>query len=65
MKKEQATRRVRVQGGTLKFSSAHFITFGGKCESLHRHNYGVSVEIEGTLNEDMMVFDFTILKQIT
>ena len=58
-------RKVKVEGGYLRFSSAHFITFGGKCERLHGHNYGVLVELEGTLGEDKLVFDFTILKQIT
>jgi 6-pyruvoyl tetrahydropterin synthase/QueD family protein len=61
----QILRKVRVEGGNLKFSSAHFITFGGKCERLHGHNYGVLVEIEGTLNEDKLVFDFTVLKRLT
>ncbi len=58
-------RKVKVEGGYLRFSSAHFITFGGKCERLHGHNYGVLVELEGTLGDDKLVFDFTILKQIT
>src|SRR5260370_23521823 len=58
------SRKVKVEGGNLKFSAAHFITFGGKCERLHGHNYGVLVELEGTLGEDKLVFDFTILKQI-
>lgn len=58
-------RKVKVEGGYLRFSSAHFITFGGKCERLHGHNYGVLVELEGTLGEDKLVFDFTIIKQIT
>lgn len=62
---EQILRKVKVEGGYLRFSSAHFITFGGKCERLHGHNYGVLVEIEGTLNEDNLVFDFTILKRLT
>lgn len=61
---EQLLRKVRVEGGNLKFSSAHFITFGGKCERLHGHNYGVLVEIEGTLNSDRLVFDFTIIKRL-
>ena len=64
MGNEQILRKVKVEGGNLKFSSAHFITYGGKCERLHGHNYGVLVEIEGTLNEDKLVFDFTILKQL-
>lgn len=65
MANEQILRKVKVEGGHLKFSSAHFITFGGKCERLHGHNYGVLVEIEGALNEDSLVFDFTILKRMT
>lgn len=65
MTEEQLLRKVKVAGGYLKFSSAHFITFGGKCERLHGHNYNVLVEIEGTLNADKLVFDFTILKRLT
>jgi 6-pyruvoyl tetrahydropterin synthase/QueD family protein len=65
MGSEPLMRKVKVEGGNLRFSSAHFITFGGKCERLHGHNYNVLVEIEGTLNEDKLVFDFTILKQLT
>ena len=58
-------RKVKVEGGNLKFSAAHFITFGGKCERLHGHNYGVLVELVGELGEDKVVFDFTILKRLT
>lgn len=65
MENDTLLRRVKVEGGYLRFSSAHFITFGGKCERLHGHNYGVLVELEGTLNEDRLVFDFTILKHLT
>jgi len=61
---KQIMRKVKVEGGNLKFSSAHFITFGGKCERLHGHNYGVLVEIEGALNDDKLVFDFTIIKRL-
>ncbi len=62
---EQIFRKVKVEGGNLKFSAAHFITFGGKCERLHGHNYGVLVEVEGALNNDSIVLDFTVLKQLT
>lgn len=65
MDEERFLRKVKVEGGYLKFSSAHFITFGGKCERLHGHNYNVLVEIEGTLNDDKLVFDFTVLKRLT
>ncbi len=65
MDEQQILRKVKIEGGYLRFSAAHFITFGGKCERLHGHNYGVLVEIEGTLNDDKLVIDFTILKQLT
>lgn len=65
MSSERIKRKVRVEGGYLKFSSAHFITFGGKCERLHGHNYSVLVEVEGELGDDKLVFDFTILKRLT
>ena len=44
MKNAPVVRKVKVEGGYLRFSSAHFITFGGKCERLHGHNYGVLVD---------------------
>ncbi|HTI13542.1 MAG TPA: 6-pyruvoyl tetrahydropterin synthase family protein [Dictyobacter sp.] len=62
---KRIARKVKVEGGYLNFSSAHFITYGGKCERLHGHNYGVLVEVEGELGEDSLVFDFTILKRHT
>lgn len=65
MDKTTALRKVKIEGSYLRFSAAHFITFGGKCERLHGHNYGVLVEVEGTLGEDKLVIDFTILKQLT
>lgn len=62
---ERVVRKVKVEGGYLRFSAAHFITYGGVCERLHGHNYGVLVEIEGDLNEDKLVIDFTVVKQLT
>jgi 6-pyruvoyl-tetrahydropterin synthase len=53
-------RKVKVESGYLNFSSAHFITYSGKCERLHGHNYGVLVEVEGELGNDSVVFDFKI-----
>lgn len=56
--------RVVVDKGYLSFSAAHFISYMGKCERLHGHNYGVSVALEGGLTEDAYVFDFVVLKRI-
>ncbi|QBD78046.1 6-pyruvoyl tetrahydropterin synthase family protein [Ktedonosporobacter rubrisoli] len=65
MSSKQVLRKVKIEGGYLDFNAAHFITYGGKCERLHGHNYCVMVEIEGELGEDKLVFDFTVLKRIT
>jgi 6-pyruvoyl tetrahydropterin synthase/QueD family protein len=65
MAERRVMRKVKIEGGYLNFSAAHFITYGGRCERLHGHNYGVLVEIEGTLGDDMLVFDFTILKRLS
>ncbi len=65
MATERVLRKVKVEGGYLRFSAAHFITYGGKCERLHGHNYGVLVEVEGELTDDKLVFDFTVLKRVT
>jgi 6-pyruvoyltetrahydropterin/6-carboxytetrahydropterin synthase len=56
---------VLIERGNLGFSAAHFITFGGECERLHGHNYGVRVEVTGPLTSDSYVLDFTLLKQVT
>lgn len=61
----QVMRKVKVEGGYLNFSSAHFITYSGQCERLHGHNYSVLVEVEGELGSDGLIFDFTILKKRT
>lgn len=56
--------RLEITKDYLDFAAAHFITFKGKCERLHGHNYQMWVEIEGELTEDGYVFDFTELKAI-
>ena len=56
--------KIVVEKGSLRFSAAHFITFMGKCERLHGHNYSLSVELTGELTEDGYVFDFVELKGI-
>jgi 6-pyruvoyltetrahydropterin/6-carboxytetrahydropterin synthase len=40
------------------FSAAHFITFADHCERLHGHNYHVTAEIAGPLDENHLVIDF-------
>jgi 6-pyruvoyltetrahydropterin/6-carboxytetrahydropterin synthase len=54
--------QVRVEG--VQFAAAHFATFGGECEPLHGHSYGVAAEVDGSLSEESWVVDFVQLKSI-
>jgi 6-pyruvoyltetrahydropterin/6-carboxytetrahydropterin synthase len=47
-----------------EFSAAHRLEeYGGKCEELHGHNYGVEIVVKGAeLNRDGMLIDFAVLK---
>jgi 6-pyruvoyl-tetrahydropterin synthase len=48
----------------LKFAAAHFMAYPGYRESLHGHNYQVSVRVEANLGPDGYVLDFGLVKQI-
>ena len=55
--------RVRLDKEHHVFCAAHFITFGGNvCERLHGHNYRVTAEVEGPLDENHYVVDFIALR---
>ena len=56
--------RIKVYKQNFNFDSAHFITFMGKCETLHGHNYHVEVEIEGGIGSDDYVLDFSDIKPL-
>jgi len=51
---------------TKEFDSSHFLEleYESKCKRIHGHTYKVEVEIEGELNEEGMIFDFTHLSEI-
>jgi 6-pyruvoyltetrahydropterin/6-carboxytetrahydropterin synthase len=56
---------VRVSKDYLVFPAGHFITYGGgECETLHGHNYRAGVTVEGDVDENYYVIDFTELKKI-
>lgn len=55
---------IHVEKDYLKFSAAHFLVFGEKCERLHGHNYAVSIDLEGELDETGYIFDFIALKEL-
>jgi 6-pyruvoyltetrahydropterin/6-carboxytetrahydropterin synthase len=56
--------RVRVEKDHTVFCAGHFITYDGhQCEPLHGHNYRAAAGLEGPLDENAYVFDFTRLKK--
>ena len=55
---------VRIYREDLNFSSAHISTYGDLLEGQHGHNYQLSVEFRGPLNEDSLVVDFRHIKSI-
>lgn len=57
---------VSVSKDYLTFSAAHFLTIAGhKCESLHGHNYVVTVVVGGPVDRASgFVVDFAVVKQV-
>ena len=56
--------RVRIEKDYTVFCAGHFITYDGhECEPLHGHNYQAAVALEGPLDENAYVYDFTKLKR--
>jgi 6-pyruvoyltetrahydropterin/6-carboxytetrahydropterin synthase len=62
----KGTFSVSVSKDYLTFSAAHFLTIPGhKCESLHGHNYVVTVVVEGEVDRSTgFVVDFALVKRI-
>lgn len=57
--------RIYVAKEYLGFSSGHFITYNGhQCEPLHGHNYRARIRLEGALDENYYVVDFSHVKRI-
>ncbi len=57
---------VSVSKDYLTFSAAHFLTIPNhKCESLHGHNYVVTVVVEGPVDRTTgFVVDFAVVKKV-
>ena len=56
--------RVRIEKDYTVFCAGHFITYDGhECEPLHGHNYQAAATLEGPLDDNAYVFDFTKLKR--
>jgi 6-pyruvoyltetrahydropterin/6-carboxytetrahydropterin synthase len=55
----QNSYHVRLAKEQFTFCAAHFITYAGNvCEPLHGHNYRVSADFAGPLDENQYVVDF-------
>ena len=59
-----ASFKVHVTKDYTVFCSGHFITYDDQCEPLHGHNYRAAATLEGDLDENAYVFDFTTLKRL-
>lgn len=47
------------------FDSAHFLpSYRGKCENMHGHTYRLRVTVDGPLDDEGMVVDFALLKEV-
>jgi len=56
---------IEVAKDYFNFASAHFLIFAnGKRESLHGHNYQVSVAVEGDLDRAGVLLDFITFKPL-
>ncbi len=55
--------KIIVNETKVKFSACHFLKEHPKCSRLHGHNYYVSVEVSGALDENYFVIDFMDLKK--
>ena len=56
---------VRLSKDYLVFSAGHFITYNRDvCERLHGHNYRVTAEVHGPLDENHYVVDFIALREV-
>ncbi len=55
---------VRIDDPKTRFSASHFLADHDKCSRIHGHNYDVSVEVSGNLNEKYFVVDFFELKML-
>ena len=48
----------------IRFSAAHLISDYERCGRLHGHTYAVHMKIYGKLDENGILIDFTIVKQL-
>lgn len=56
---------IRINCSDLTFSASHFITFDAeRCESVHGHDYRVSVRIEGDANAFGYIVDFDWVRKV-
>ncbi len=59
-------RRIEIDGwkSGIRFSSCHMLLRHDKCSRLHGHTYCVHLRVTGSVNTDMMLFDFGRAKEV-
>lgn len=49
----------------FRFDAAHYLPeYDGKCKNMHGHGWRLEVELEGNVEADGMVLDFSELKRV-
>ncbi|SBT37689.1 6-pyruvoyltetrahydropterin synthase, putative [Plasmodium ovale wallikeri] len=61
---EDTVAELLVESPSFSFNCAHFIAYKGFRETLHGHNYNVSLKVRGRIQEDGYVVDFSLLKNV-
>jgi 6-pyruvoyltetrahydropterin/6-carboxytetrahydropterin synthase len=59
------TYAIRISKEYITFAAAHFITYDGhQCEGLHGHNYRARVALDGPVDANHYVVDFSRIKKL-
>ena len=56
--------KVRIYREDFNFSAGHISIFQNDLETLHGHNYRVSVGLSGKLDDDFILIDFRYIKKL-
>lgn len=57
------TFSIKIVDPRCSFSAAHFLLEHEKCCRIHGHNYIVQVELFGILDQNMYIYDFSVVKK--
>jgi len=55
---------MKIEIHNMEFSAAHFLIEHDKCSRLHGHNWRLSVAVEGEIDKNGFVMDFSKFKRV-